>query len=241
MVTGATGRTGSLIYKALKKSGALGQTRALVRSVESARERLGCSACDASEGIFVGDLTNPDSLGPAFDGVTALAIATGVSGTEDEKTIKAVELQGVKNQVAAFLKGGVAGKRVAMISAMGTDRPSLNTIEFYKLNAEAFLASAGVPFTIVKPCGLADSAGDDVEVMVGHDAEAWFDQGFYMVPREDVANVMAASLISPPAEAIRFDICAKTAGSGPPKPAEQLLKEALLPWQQAKAGARLVI
>ena len=41
---------------------------------------------------------------------------------------------------------------------------------FYKLQAEAFLQSAGVGFSIVKPCGLADNMpGGTQKLEVGHD------------------------------------------------------------------------
>merc|ERR1712139_470705 len=53
LVTGATGHTGSLVYKGLLKAG-VKNVRALTRTVEKAREVLGCTACDASDGIFVG-------------------------------------------------------------------------------------------------------------------------------------------------------------------------------------------
>jgi len=245
LVTGATGRSGTLIYKALKESGALGKTRALVRSIDKARERLGCKACDASEGIFVGDVTDPASLGPAFEGVQTLAIASGAHGDEPESVVKAIEWEGVKSQVEALLKGGMAGKRVALISSMGTTgAPSTNAgnnILFWKLNAEAFIASSGVPFAIIKPCGLDVTPGGERTLMVGHDdAEPWFGEGFYMIPRADVASVTAAALIKPPADAMRFDLCAKTPGSGPPEPAQKLLEEALYPWQKPATAPLMV-
>uniref|UniRef100_A0A7S4RVI4 NAD(P)-binding domain-containing protein n=1 Tax=Alexandrium monilatum TaxID=311494 RepID=A0A7S4RVI4_9DINO len=241
LVTGATGRTGSLLYKALKESGTLGRTRALVRNVTQARERLSCNACDPSEGIFVGDVTDPASLGPAFSGVKALAIAVGVFSTEQESIVKAVEWEGVKHQVAALLEGGAAGKRVALISSMGTtDPPSgkSNHVMFWKLKAEALLASTGVAYSVVKPCGLSNSPGGERELMVGHDdEEPWFSEGFYMIPRADVANITAAALTKPPAGAMRFDLCAKAPGSGPPAPSGRLLEEALLPWQRHRGVA----
>lgn len=235
IVTGAAGRTGSLVYKMLKQEGKLGEVRALVRNVTKAREVLGCKSCDASEGIFVGDITDPSTLDAAFNGVDSLAICTGVYGTEAESVVKAVEWVGVKNQVAALLKGGDAGKRVAMVSSMGSTtppEPKSNNIMFYKLNAEAFITAAGVPYSIVKPCGLNEDKGGARELMAGHDdSEDWFSQGFYMIPRADVAAVTVASLTSAPANEMRFDLCAKSEGSTPTSPA-QLLQAALQPWQR---------
>lgn len=56
---------------------------------------------------------------------------------------------------------------------------------FYKLLAESYLSTAGVAFSIVKPCGLSNDQGNDRLLMAGHDdAENWFSEGFYMIPRD---------------------------------------------------------
>jgi hypothetical protein len=47
LVTGATGRTGSLLFLALQNAGI--KTRAFVRNITKAKEVLGCQACDKSE------------------------------------------------------------------------------------------------------------------------------------------------------------------------------------------------
>lgn len=136
LVTGATGRTGSLIYKQLVAAGF--NTRALATSAETAAEVLNCTVCDASEGIFIGDVTNSSSLLPAMDGVSFVAIAVGVSGSSttqvmqvcsDAKTtsnnpapcllprvcvcrlFKDVEWHGVENQVSVLASGATASGR----------------------------------------------------------------------------------------------------------------------------------
>jgi|AntAceMinimDraft_5_1070358.scaffolds.fasta_scaffold111426_2 hypothetical protein len=40
---------------------------------------------------------------------------------------------------------------------------------FWKLQAEAFLATSGLPFAVVKPCGLADGALGASRLVAGHD------------------------------------------------------------------------
>jgi len=238
LVTGATGHTGSLIYKALQNDPNVGEVRAFVRNQTKAREYLGCTACDESEGIYVGEVSDTSALAKAMDGVDMLANAVGASYFATADECKQVEFDGVRNQVTAFLsKGGVAGKRIMMLSTMGTTmppKPDSNMQFFYKLNAEAFLESSGASYAIVKPCPLDDTSGGQVELMVGHDdAETWFADGFRKISREDVANVATAALTQPPADVVHFDLCGKLPGSGPPKTPKELLEDALRPWQKS--------
>jgi len=239
LITGASGRTGSLVYKKLKSGGHFSQTRALVRNASKAKEILGCTACSENEGIFEGDVTNASSLSRAFQGVDVLVIAVGVHGNEPKAVVEKIEWQGVKNQVETLLQSGTTGKRVLLISTMGTTDPpsaSSNDVFFYKLNAEAFIESSGVPFVIVKPCGLSEEVGGQRELMTGHDdQESWFNEGFYMIPRMDVASVVAEAAVNPPSCVLRFDLCAKGPHSGPFDP-QQVLRSAMLPWQKAPAA-----
>merc|ERR1719201_1705242 len=64
VVTGATGRTGSLLYNRLKADGQW-NVRAFIRNATKAKGILGCHACDESEGVFVGDITMPTTIEPA--------------------------------------------------------------------------------------------------------------------------------------------------------------------------------
>mmetsp|Transcript_108895 Transcript_108895/g.188468 ORF Transcript_108895/g.188468 Transcript_108895/m.188468 type:complete len:128 (+) Transcript_108895:2-385(+) len=119
-----------------------------------------------------------------------------------------------------------------------TDPPSpkdVNFVFFYKMNAEAFLENAGIAYVIIKPCGLSEDAGNQRELMAGHD-DSLFQTGFYMIPRHDVATVAAAALIAPPADQMRFDLCAKQPGTGPGD-IPRVLQDALWPWQRTSDSA----
>ena len=74
---------------------------------------------------------------------------------------------------------------------------------FYKLQAEAFLQSAGVGFSIIKPCSLSDSPGGEQKLQVGHDDSL---MGGQPVSRADVADIMVTA-ISLRAPGLRFDVC----------------------------------
>eukprot|EP00656_Telonema_subtile_P036094 TRINITY_DN4005_c0_g1_i3.p1 TRINITY_DN4005_c0_g1~~TRINITY_DN4005_c0_g1_i3.p1 ORF type:complete len:185 (+),score=36.90 TRINITY_DN4005_c0_g1_i3:216-770(+) len=129
LVTGATGRTGSLVYTQLKAAGF--QTRALVRNASKAAAELGCGACGEAEGIFEGDVTKPETLPRAMTNVSRLVIAVGATpkcllGPLDchyptGGYPKDVDYQGTKNQVLAALAAGV--QHVVLLSSMGTTEP----------------------------------------------------------------------------------------------------------------------
>lgn len=240
LVTGATGRMGSLMYKELQGSG-LGKVRALTHSADHARSVLGCTACDESEGIYVGDVTNASTLPNAFKGVDTLVIAVGAHGNEDDKTIEAIEWTGVQNQMKALLEGGKDGKRMLLFSSMSTTPAKQhNKVLFYKAKAEAYIVQQGVPFTIVKPCGLSEDEASQRKILIGHDdTEDWFQNGFYMIPRSDVVTVAAAALTTPPTDKVRFDICAQLPGSGSldkDNLAEVLKEAGEQPWQPPTSG-----
>ena len=96
---------------------------------------------------------------------------------------------------------------------------------FYKLQAEAFVQSAGVDFSIVKPCGLADTPGGLQTLEVGHDDTL----GLGAVSRTDVASVVVAAVMQR-ANGLRLDICA--AKGTPTTDYAALLESARWPWEQ---------
>lgn len=148
LVSGATGRTGSILYKLLKASEDIGEVRALVTNIAAARASLSCDKCDESEGIYTGDVTKPESLTAAVKGINTLAIATGAG---DDATVDArrdIDFVGMVNQVTSFVQGnkntrptfdlrdtmcaatgtgcehqddtGISSLRVILLSSMGT-------------------------------------------------------------------------------------------------------------------------
>lgn len=242
VVSGATGRSGSLTYLLLKKAGV--NVRGIVRNITKAREYLACTKCDASEGIFVGDITKPETLGAAMAGADGLVIATGRAGDSP----KAALFDGVANQVDAFL--GSAGpkpqdRHVALISMQFTTLPDTIfnklvahlwggwDVGFYSLQGEANVMSANVPFTILKACGLTDDPEKQSQIIVGHDDKGWSMRDEHTVSRHDVARVLAAAAANPDmARGIRMDFCSK---KGPAQSdAVEILKEAMQPWDPRK-------
>jgi NAD(P)H-binding len=234
LVLGATGRTGSLLYHELvqMQNNSTNNVRALVRSVDKAREILHCKTCDEQEGIFVGDIQNLTSLltSGAFEHVQTVAIATGVTGQESPppttREIEAIEYIGIQNAVRSLATAPhrqrqhqvrLKDRRVVLCSSRGTTTPPssyssknnkmFGDILFYKLNAESFLGSIGMGVTsIVKPCGLSNDDGNNRTLLALHD-DAPTPTGSQMIPRADVARVMAHLVMFPPRQNLRFDLC----------------------------------
>jgi hypothetical protein len=231
VVTGATGRLGSKLYFELQRNEQVSEVRAIVRTREKARSILGCNRCDETEGIYIGDITDPNGLDSVMeDGkVTTLAIASGVSSpsaTEDEQ--RAVEFDGVVYSVRSLVMNSNSNNKsllkVVLCSSMGTTRPpspsSFGNILHWKLNAEAFLSTAGIPSFIVKPCGLKDDLPTNYALYTGN-----FDtpSEYYLITRDNVAHVMTEAVImstnnnkndndeqeQQPHQHYRFDLCSK--------------------------------
>ena len=234
LITGATGRTGSSLYHQLRGVGAP-KVRALVRNVTKARARLGCDLCDESEGIYVGDVTDPRSLVEAFDGVETVVILTGSfpvklpNGTmvyPEGGTPRDIDYLGTNNQVVEAVKAGL--KRVVLVSSMGTTSPG-NYLDLlddgyvlsYKLNAEAYLmqtaaslqgSSTPLDYSIVKPSGLTPAVGapTNASYVIGHsDCLMACPSGGSMcgtISRDDLARVLAKTVTLGLVRSTRYDI-----------------------------------
>eukprot|EP01062_Namystynia_karyoxenos_P018490 TRINITY_DN1689_c0_g1_i1.p2 TRINITY_DN1689_c0_g1~~TRINITY_DN1689_c0_g1_i1.p2 ORF type:complete len:306 (+),score=96.85 TRINITY_DN1689_c0_g1_i1:87-920(+) len=256
LVTGAAGRSGSLVYKKLKAAGY--NVRGLVRDAAAARSVLHCTKCDASEGIFEGDVTKPDgqAFQGAFTGVDRVVLAAGSSGNwtgtpgaskfvYTTGTPQEVDWIGIQNQVAALMKnnGPSRPRHIVYYSTAFTAKPgsTLDTLGDctkhgcfvlgYKLNAEAFILDAQVPFTILKPCALDDSKAGQKELVWGHGDTGYDEDKAVSISREDVANLAVAAIANPTVgNGLRFDLCSK-AGEAQTDPVA-FLKSTKYPWQQ---------
>eukprot|EP00548_Thalassiothrix_antarctica_P011791 CAMPEP_0194156618 /NCGR_PEP_ID=MMETSP0152-20130528/69006_1 /TAXON_ID=1049557 /ORGANISM="Thalassiothrix antarctica, Strain L6-D1" /LENGTH=331 /DNA_ID=CAMNT_0038864443 /DNA_START=121 /DNA_END=1116 /DNA_ORIENTATION=+ len=221
LVTGATGRTGSRLYHELKNRGVV-NVKAMVRDVQKAKEVLKCEKCDETEGVYVGDVTLAEDLERILSAadVTTLAIAVGATPSMSTEMQRSVEFDSVVNSVKALLLGNNNNNnkdlRVVLCSTIGTattPAPAWSgDIEFWKLNAEAFLSTSGVSSTIiVKPCGLVDTPGHNSTLLVGHNDEFMKDKSRITISRDDVARVMAEAVVMEDSsnQHYRFDLCSK--------------------------------
>merc|ERR1711871_101946 len=218
LVTGATGKTGQLVYSQLKTAGF--EVRALVRNATKAQGILNCTApCTEKQGVFVGDVTKPETLTAAMQNVTRVVSTVGAfpkltwHGLAYPKGGYPVDVDfhGLRNQVIAGAKAGV--KHFLLVSSMGTTQPNTFLDKmgggqdlFYKLNAEAFLMASGLAFTIVKPGGLTNDPIGRARLLVGHE-DSITNKRTISISRADVASVLAHACLAPSEAAnTRFDL-----------------------------------
>ncbi|XP_004246424.1 uncharacterized protein At5g02240 [Solanum lycopersicum] len=231
LVTGAGGRTGSIVYKKLKERSETYTARGLVRTEES-KQKVG-----GADDVYIGDIRNIESLVPAIQGIDALVILTsavpkmkpGYDPTkggrpefyfEDGANPEQVDWIGQKNQIDAAKAAGV--KRIVLVGSMGGTNPNhpLNSlgngnILIWKRKAEQYLADSGIPYTIIRAGGLQDKEGGIRELLVGKDDEL-LETETKTVARTDVAEVCIQALQYEEAKFKAFDLASKPEGTGTP-------------------------
>ncbi|WP_433275718.1 NmrA family NAD(P)-binding protein [Pseudonocardia xinjiangensis] len=157
LVTGATGKAGRHVVEHLLRTGQ--DVRALTRRPERA-------ALPAGVQVVAGDLTDPDTLGPAFDGVTAVHLLT--TGGDDYATLTTgpeiadlAEKAGVRR--VALLWNGQDGPVEQAVEASGLEWTRLQPVDFMS-NALAWAASIATDGVVREPFA-------DVPVAVVHEAD----------------------------------------------------------------------
>ncbi|XP_052174023.1 uncharacterized protein At2g37660, chloroplastic [Diospyros lotus] len=231
LLTGASGRTGQIVYQKLKERTDQYVTRGLVRTEES-KEKIG-----GADDVFVGDIRNADSIVPAFQGIDALIILTSAVPKmkpgfdlsrggrpefhfEDGAYPEQVDWIGQKNQIDAAKAANV--KQIVLVGSMGGTNPNhpLNSlgngnILIWKRKAEQYLADSGVAYTIIRAGGLQDKEGGVRELLVGKDDEL-LQTETKTITRADVAEVCIQALQFEEAKFKAFDLASKPERAGTP-------------------------
>jgi len=230
VVTGAGGRTGSLVVEKLKKLPEQFAVRALVRTEES-KAKVG------GDNVFVGDVTNAESLRAAFEGIDALVITSSAVPKmkpgfdpskggrpeffyEENGYPEQVDWIGLKNQTEAAKAAGC--KHIVLVGSMGGQNPNhmLNSlgngkILIWKRKGEEYLSQAGVPYTIIRAGGLQDTQGGIRELIVGTD-DSLLSTDTKAITRADVAELCVQALLLEESFNKAFDVASKPEGQGTP-------------------------
>ena len=142
LVVGATGSIGRLVVDEALRQGY--ETRVLVRDPDRAP-----GLPDAVD-VVVGDLTRPETLGAAVDGLDAVVVTHGAHGGKDET--ERVDCGGVRNVLEAL---GSRPARIALMTAIGvTNRTGAHNqstgAHDWKRRSERLVRASDRPYTIVR-------------------------------------------------------------------------------------------
>jgi uncharacterized protein YbjT (DUF2867 family) len=189
LVIGATGGTGREVVRQAEARGL--KVRAFVRDEARARATLG----ERIEYVE-GDVRSGTGIDVAMHGVDYVVSALGSNVRADaQNTPEKVDYEGIRKLAETAARAGV--RHFVLVSSMGVtheDHPlnkMFGNILVWKLKGENALRASGIPYTVVRPGGLLDTAGGatGVKVFQGDDLR---NQG--RIARADVATVCLAAL-----------------------------------------------
>lgn len=145
LITGAAGYVGNNLVQRLVADGQ--PVRALVRRRAKAEARLG-HLLDRVE-VVEGDVTRPETLRPALEGVTAVVHLVALAIEKGDATYEAVNLQGTINLVDAAQAAGV--RRFINMSQNGADASLPYRFLASKGAAQDYVAASALDWTALRP------------------------------------------------------------------------------------------
>lgn len=203
LVVGATGSIGRHVVDVAVARGHA--VRALVRDATRARRLL------SEVELAVGDLTQPDTLAPAVDGVEAIVFTHGSDGA-GKVGAEQVDYGGVRNVLAA-LRGRRA--RIALMTAIGVtnrdgDYNRQTEAHDWKRRAERLVRASGLPYTIVRPGWFDYNTRDEHRlVFLQGDRRHAGNPSDGAVSRRQIAEVLVTALTSDAARGKTFELVAE--------------------------------
>lgn len=180
LIAGATGSNGRALITTLSEKAV--RLRALVRNTEAAAEVL-----PGHVEIVAGDLSHPESMRSAFDGVDRAYVVTAVH----PQTVTLFD-----NFYAAAKQAGV--KQLVKFSGLGASTASSSEIIRQHGESDDRLRASGIPYTILRPNSFhqnmlwqaaAIAATDTFYLPVGDAAQSTIDV-------RDIAEITATILTS---------------------------------------------
>ena len=185
LVTGATGTIGSTVLRRLSEAGL--ETRALSRTPRRGETLPHVDWVQA-------DLSDPETLPPAFDGVDRLFLLTG-------NVRSMAELQ--KNAVDEAVAAGV--NQVVKLSARGAQPESNSAIARWHHEVEVYLKASGLSWTMLRPHVFMQNLLEQAERIraEGTIRAAAEDGRIPFIDTRDIADVAATVLTEPVEEHAR--------------------------------------
>ncbi|MFN2274294.1 MAG: complex I NDUFA9 subunit family protein [Anaerolineales bacterium] len=145
LVTGGSGYLGSHIVRRLLESGK--PVRVLVHNLERAQREGRLK--DLSVELITGDVTRPETLGPAMQGVTAVIHTVAIAIERGGSTYELVNTQGTVNVVDAAREAGI--RRFVNICQLGASAELPYRFLASKGKAQEYVAASGLDWTAFRP------------------------------------------------------------------------------------------
>ena len=188
LVTGGTGMVGSEIVRLLSQQGVV--ARALVRNPSKAKEQLGIT-------WVAGDLSKPETLASAFDGVQTLFLISSIH--QDTVAVQ-------HNAIEAARNAGV--KHIVKLSAFGASDHSKAPICLWHYQIEKEMQASGMDWTILRPHHFMQNLLGQAEYIID-DGVVYSASGDGKIPyidARDIAAVAAVTLTKPGHEGKKYVI-----------------------------------
>jgi len=145
LVTGGSGYVGSHIVKQMVDQG--WSVRVLVRDREYAQKEGRLQGLDIE--MVEGDVTNPSTLSPAFEGITAVIHTVAIAIEKKNYTYEEVNYQGTANMVEAASGAGVS--RFINLSQLGAQADLPFRFMASKGKAQDYVSASGLDWTAFRP------------------------------------------------------------------------------------------
>lgn len=161
LIAGATGYVGKYAVQAFKARGYW--VRALTRDEERLRERgpftapgIGVDDCDD---VFVGELTDPETLDGLMDGIDIVFSCVGISRQRDGLTFEQVDY-GCNHTLIEMAEASEV-RQFVYVSMQGAEKPALADLAITRAHEKVVneLAASPLDHRIVRPCGYFSDMG----------------------------------------------------------------------------------
>ncbi|CAN0325178.1 unnamed protein product [Ascophyllum nodosum] len=150
LILGGTGTLGRQIVRKALENGF--QVRCIVRNKRAANflKEWGAE-------LIYGDLTLPETLPPAFQGVTAIIDASTAKVTDDNDSSDIITVDWYGKLIIIELSKLINIKRFIFLSILNSEKYPYITLMKMKYRVEKLIKSSGIPFTIFKYAGFFQS------------------------------------------------------------------------------------
>ncbi len=197
LVAGSTGYLGRYVVQEFKKRGHW--VRALARNPERLAETgpfLAPAVRDQIDDLFVGEVTEPETLAGLCDGIEVVFSSVGMTRQTDKLTFQDVDYQGNKNILERALEAPV-GKFIYVSVYNAQLVEHLAIIKAHE-DFVRVLQGSGLPHTIIRPTGYFSDMGEYLQMAKSGRAYLVGDGENRMNPIHgaDLAQLCADAIIS---------------------------------------------